>query len=757
MREIFMGKHRLAKPWRSAFFCMAVIVCSCVALPGMAAEQSWTAEASLKQFAPEIDARFLNLRQADASKHLVLPIPERVRPRSMHIHLVFTNSSALLAKRSQIRLRLNGGVFAQAALDPAFPDGVMDVDVPAQLLHKGDNDLSIEVTQHSQASCEDPTSPELWTTVDLAMSTIRVEGVKEPIPLNLNQLSNILHHISWTGYRPYMVSMGKSPSHLTAGALIAEGVALRVGNTPFLPQALSPPRQIPSGRDVIIFGTVDEFNDWPAVGELPPSASGRIKILARQNDPGHFLLMIVGKSPEGLVQTAEAFAWMKMPINGSDHVDIASVQPDGSPYLAALAVEPGLQYRFSELELPTATLRGMHDMRRLRLWMPPDLISGLHTNVELHLHFSYGAGMRADSVMNIYHNGRFLRGISLGDPKGLMIQDYRITIPLSLFSPGVNEFTFEAVMRPNTGSNCTLGNTQNLLTTIFGDSTLVIPRSGHFVEMPNIKYAIRAGFPYYGDLGDDSAILLEKASVANMASAWMLAGKLAQVRGLPVKNLRVDVGTTDAANIVHLAKLKDVDVALWQKAPVDLGAKGVVNHPSLANPKALGEEPMSWRKKLRAFLDLDQFRVDDSGESVDHASIQQTFNLLNTAVWVQFENPSHPGGTYSLIVSDNEKELNKSIQSLIGLWSRMRNVNGDVLVWGKANGVKTNYPFWSARVGTNRYHIGSISYIEKASYYAIHYPAFLAMMLLAMFFVMALLTRFMLIAYRKRHHPDIGL
>jgi len=71
----------------------------------------------MRAFAKEHARRFMVLRQSEAEYPLHISVPYRLEPSAIRAHIVFTNSNALLKGRSQLRLRWNGGVFAQAPLD----------------------------------------------------------------------------------------------------------------------------------------------------------------------------------------------------------------------------------------------------------------------------------------------------------------------------------------------------------------------------------------------------------------------------------------------------------------------------------------------------------------------------------------------------------------------------------------------------------------------------------------------------------------
>jgi len=712
----------------------------------------------MRAFVQEHAHRFIVLRQSEATYPLDVPVSYRVNPSAIRVHLVFTNSNALLKGRSQLRLRWNGGVFAQAPLDPAYPDGAIDVQVPLELVKSGMNTLAVEVSQHYLSECEDPGSPELWTMVDMDASYIELEGAMRPLQPTLRAFDNLLASVDWDDLHLTMVPMSKSPDHLHAGALLAESIANRAGRQTVIIESDELGQTVGStsvGHDLVVFGTYQEAARLMGPLDIKDGAKGHILVRARQNDPGHFLLAVLGRTSADLVKAASAFAWATLPLSDEASMDVFDVQvPEAMAYSSLHAVQEGREYNFADLGFQTTTMKGLQDKTTVTLWLPPDLFSKNHSQVEMRLHFSYGAALRPDSVLNIYHNGQFLRGISLSDPRGLLVRDYRIWIPLYAFRPGLNEFRFESRMHANTGTNCTTGNTDNLLLTLFDDSTFTIPDTSHYVAMPDFNYLVNTGYPYLGDLGDTPVIQIPNLSPKMLSSAWTLAARLGQLKGSPIQNLTVSDQAGRAINIIRLDTFANVDDAIWKAAPVNLGRNGFINHPSLANPSVLGHEPLTWRKKLNMLLSGSEYESGEVGARYHSVGIQQSFSLKNQGALMQFENPKADGGTMTLIVSDSEDQLADAVRHLVQLWPQMQDSHGDLLLWGTS--VEKGKPdFWSGEVGSNVYHIGNMPYLERITYFAIQYPVFLLIVLVLMFLFMVVLTRALLIMYRHQTHPHI--
>ncbi|MDQ6954241.1 MAG: cellulose biosynthesis cyclic di-GMP-binding regulatory protein BcsB [Mariprofundaceae bacterium] len=719
----------------------------------------WEEQAPLQRFTSSDQGRFLFLRQTQASHAFQITVPYRVAASSMLVHLEFTNSNALLANRSQIVLRINGGVFAQAHLDPIFPDSSVDVRVPLTSLKSGRNTLTVEVAQHYLMECEDPGSPELWTSIDTQKSYVKLTGQLKPIQEQFSEVDRVL---SGSGWKPQDITLfytNTDKDHLHAGTLISQGLALKnkeqttMIHSKLLDDVSNGLQQ--TQGDVVIFGTREELEKYIQLPIAKNDALGQMFIQARADDPTHFVLGVVSSTPTGMTQIAKAFAWSSAPIQALDVVQVYNVQaPTEKSYTSHVAVVEGYEYKLSQLAYTTTTLKGLVDQTHFDVWIPADLFAESHMNIEMKLHFSYGASLRADSVLNMFHNGKFIRGISLADQRGLSIADYLIRVPLASMKPGLNRFEFQSRMYAYTPSNCTTGNTENLLFTLFDDSTISIPDTSRFVAMPEINLFTETAFPYAGRSAKESLIQVTTLSDAMLGSAWTLAARLAKIREGVIEPLTVSLDAAGYKNVIRLSTIHEIPASWWEKAPINLGDKGFINHPTLANPDILGDKIGTWRLKFARLLDASVSDAPAYLKESQYTRIRQDVKLLNAAALLQMENPEYPSGTLTLIVSDTEDELERAIQRLSVLWGDLSSVHGDLLIWGVST-KQGQGDYWSASLHQRHYHIGTMPRWQRLSYFAIQYPGFLATLLFIMFMTMALITRWGLLLYRRKEHPGI--
>ena len=127
---------------------------------------------SLSRFAAQ-DGQ-LTLRNASSEYVLFVPESGRRQVRRASLQLEITKYIALAAS-SLLIVSHNRRRIAQLPLKSTSPDGSADIQLPAELLTEGYNQIKFEVAQHYTQECEDPTSPELWTQLDSLASPIDIE------------------------------------------------------------------------------------------------------------------------------------------------------------------------------------------------------------------------------------------------------------------------------------------------------------------------------------------------------------------------------------------------------------------------------------------------------------------------------------------------------------------------------------------------------------------------------------------------------
>ena len=649
------------------------------------------------------------------------------------------------------------------------------------MLKPGYNQLVFSVAQHYTFRCEDPSAPELWTEIDTIASTLTFDSDLVPLQPRLSDLAKLFDRKLGGEQVLSIVTASPAPmrdDQLQWGMLVAQGAALRLQ---FVPLSIRHEIAAPSGgearpaasaanfpglkqdallsSDSVMIGTKAELEPYLAKSVADRISGSFLGIYALDADPRRFVLVVSGSTAAEVTQAARAFAFLNFPYPDTPSMLVSAID------YAALAdysgrnvlTEKGV-YRFSQLDFKSTTVRGTaasslineeHVQNlEIEVVMPADLFAHEDKNVDLILHFAYGAGLRRDSVLNIMLNDRFERAIALDQQSGVVYHKYQIAIPLRSFQPGVNKIRFAPRMMPLITGECQAIQTENLQLTLYEDSTLNMPNASHFVSMPNLRLLVRTGFPYNVKT-DGSAALVHVASndSKTIAAAWMLIAKLAQRNGYPLHQLGISFSLPpqDNKDLIVVGITGKIEPKLLQGAPLEFGKFSRVPYPVSAEAPA-EDWPRDWLERLLPGTSR-PLAVGTEGDSGNKTVVvSQASELVSHALAMQYRSPVASGRTATALMAANEDVLLQGMTELIKpeIWNDLQ---GNVVIWNKgAESVS-----WQKAGG--EYTVGEVSVPSRLEFYFSRYPWLWFITLLALAVLLAWVTVRLLQRFRLKNHP----
>jgi len=724
-------------------------------------------EASEGEVAPELSnlgeiaweeplARFLArdepiyLPNSSSAATVFVPLSPRMEITSAVLHLEYTNSIALLEDRSVLRVSLGDTILAQLPLKRNQPSAVVDIRLPLSLLESGYNPLNFWVAQHYTLQCEDPSAPELWTQIDAHRSTVTFTGRWRRAEPTLAILEDLVDARLATDYGLTIVTGGEPrDQHLTWGALISQGVALRLRYQPLQvrhAQTLAPrPGQKPT--DMVVVGTREEVAGLVGQAAVAGVEGAYLGVQTLPSDPTRFLLIVSGRDDDEVTRAVHAFAFMRLPLPDASSTLIAATEiPSWPDYSARYVVHQASKYPFFYFDYKTKTMQGISaSALDLPMWVPPDFFTRESSMVEISLHFAYGAGLRRDSVLNIFLNGRFERVIHLRDENGEVFRDYKVYIPLRSFRAGANTLSFIPRMMPLITGECEAVQDQNLLLTIFEDSALSIPEASHYVNMPDLSLFARAGFPLaITRQGENAAVQVLGTDTDTIASAWMIMGRIAQVVSRPVFVSEITFSQpSHDRDILLVGPAELVPPELREAAPISAGTTGPNAHPT-----ALRWIPEPRKQGLLGRIFGDRLRLGQPPIETTVVQVTHDGDLGRNVIALQYESPWESGRSIVAVLAATPERLRGGVSRAIdsGFWDSM---TGDLAVWqDDPNSLK------SFAVGPS-YQVGDISPQARLEYYFSENPWFWTFLLILLMVFFALLTLLLLRRYRQKNLADI--
>lgn len=678
-------------------------------------------------------ARRVDLKCTSAEYGVSIPVPERWKIRKASLSFKYVNSSALLAANSRLIVKFNGNPVSQTPLNPLAPEGSVRLSLPAEGFRPGYNDLTFTANQHYTLGCEYPCQPELWTTLKLDddEAVIELEYTLREVPLKLSAVTNFLFDpkLNPRGEINLVIPDG-NPETLAIASILASGVAMKFD---YRNVVFSVSRELAPGYDNILIGSRDfAARTIRGAGFDPEAVKGPfLKILplprpggpAAGSDPYHALLVLSGLNKDHLKLAAETFAVMSSPFPETEEMTVTGLDmPDIPLYGGKGVVKSDSKYTFRSLNFPNHTFTGINASgAEISFRLPADFLIKQNLYAKLSLSYSYGAANRADSVLNLSLNGQLLRGINLDDPRGGLIEGYKLDIPTYLFKPGNNVLRFEPVLTPLVGKNCEYMQTQNLFLTIMDVSTLEFPPMPHFVDMPRLELFMLNGFPVtrWPD-GHGSRVYLANKDRETIEAALNIVGMITQRNGHPLLELQYIVTPPES----YKGELLVIG---------DIGS--LPENIKTLSPLALTKEMSFPYPVVQGWADRSQY-----------AFSRQVSGLSpGTGALMEFESPYYEGRTVVLISAHDPKEL-RALSVALTDPGVQANVKGDLVLIGLDNPEKN---ILAVTVG-KKYFAGKAGLLSRLDIYLYSHPWLYNVSLGLVILALSLALFYFLRKYRKK-------
>ncbi|MCS6787512.1 MAG: cellulose biosynthesis cyclic di-GMP-binding regulatory protein BcsB [Thiobacillaceae bacterium] len=681
----------------------------------------------------------IDLRGAHARAELAIPVAAGIEPQRLTLYLAAANSVALRPNRSVLRVLLDDVLVAQIPLDPRRPRIEAEIELPVQGLEAGYHRLVFDVAQHYTEDCEDPHAPELWTQIDTRRSWLALQWRWRDEPYTVAVPERLFDPKRWGVHRLTIATLGEmTPELARLGALASQVAALHLRYRPL--QVLH--RRVQAEE----LQTLMQLAEGPIVLLAPP---GRPVVLPGQAAPdaatlsvhrtntGWPLLRVQGTTTE-MERALRALQLTRTPLPERTQVHVLAVD---APVGSRRTLETG---PVSLRELGWThdwAVRGMYASRKLEFRLPADFYTPRTDFLTLRLNLAYGAGLRADSVLNVLVNGRFAQAVALDQRGGARYEDYQVRIPLELLQPGDNTLEFAVSLVPAEGGRCLIQSAEGLRLTLRADSTLRLPSYAPVAAVPDLRLLARTAYPYAQTSG--TRLWLGDTNSSTLGAAWTLLARLAQAKGdlLPLTQVVLSGRLPPA----------DADIILVgapHQLPSDLNSlppvlnKGRILH-ALADTSAESgfgsvQGWVAWFNWLARGLPAVQAHPYPARVGVDPPLLGQQAALLQ---WVDEQ-----GRLLTWLTVEDEALYAERMRELIGagLWGRLR---GDLFVWRDADTAH------ASRVGATALR-GRAGMWMRLSYVFSHRPVLWVLVGLVVV-ALAWSTHRLLLRFKARHHAGI--
>ncbi|NWF53365.1 MAG: cellulose biosynthesis cyclic di-GMP-binding regulatory protein BcsB [Syntrophaceae bacterium] len=686
-----------------------------------------------------------------------VPIPARWQIEKATLHFSYVNSTALIPRNSRLTVLLNNRPLAQVTLQPTSPVGDVAVSLPPRLLKPGYQEVEFNVVQHYTLDCEEPTAPELWTVLELDKSYLEFEFRLKAVPLQLRAIADFLFDPRLTGEsRVNLVIEDLSAEKIELAGLIASGLAVRFD---YRPVVFSVSQTLQPKMDNVLVGEAKFVKSF--LGERSPEIKGAFlslmhlplmegaTVLRTGSDPGHALIVVSGEKIDQVREAARTLAAISFSYPGTPSMEVKEIRfPAVEESQGKNLLTPGEKYSFQALGLETTTFRGMWGSRSIELRIPTPFVAQANEFVWVTLHMAYGSGMRKDSVLNIYFNEKYVSSIFLENPQGGIFRNYQVPVPAYQLRRGRNVLTFSPVLTPLITGWCEYIQTENLLLTIFGDSTLKLPPMTGWVDLPRMELFFQDGFPFtrWPD-GRETTVFLAEKSLDTVSAALNLVAILSQKIGYPATGIRFSFEPPKEANqeVLAVGPISRVPPDLLKGAPIQIGKDGSISYPQLKKPgpESAGED--SWvRRLLGRFVSPP---VSETRTTLPWAAFSAQASGLGAerAILTQFQSPRQMGRSVLLLSANTSREV---LRGALMLWEPVvqGRIGGDVSILELPS---PDFQVASGELGS-KYYVGDKRAVSRLTAALHTYPWLFLLLLILAFIILAYAFYRLLKKQRKR-------
>ncbi len=507
------------------------------------------------------------MRSVDSYRSVFFSVPqtEVVKTAAMHIRYHF--SPGLLPEISQLKVSLNGTLFATLPVTSrpglTVPDGDLTQDksvnvsrneqgalleatvtMPAEMLVHN-NELTFEFIGHYTLQCEDPSNSTLWSHVDNS-STIELAGSLLPLQNDLSLLPLPFYDsaVNLHPSIPIVFLSQPTPQALKAAGILASYFGILTDYRPVhFPVSIG---SIPTGNAIVI---------GESISQLPPaltiaSASGpTVAMMTNPADPYSKLLVVTGDTPDevvsaaqGLVLThAETYQGPVAQIHPPSRMPVR-VADDAPRWLSTEHITT-----VGDITPNSGDLQG-DGSGPVNVYMriPPDLYLEPVTDLSYHMDYRYnGIPLANESSLQVYANTGYVSSTPLPHTeKGSAVLSTIVPVPRYDMRPFSNTIAQKFVFQIAKKGKCQDTAPLNLQGAILKSSYLDIQGIPHWVILPDLELFANAGYPFtrMADLAETAVVLPDAPTADEIEMYLTFMGHFGAQTGYPVLNVSVTNG-----------------------------------------------------------------------------------------------------------------------------------------------------------------------------------------------------------------------
>jgi cellulose synthase (UDP-forming) len=673
----------------------------------------------------------IELHSIDRQHNIYFTLPQTHVVRTATIHVYYAFSPALIPQLSQLKLILNGTLFATIQPAPGKfggsdgSDSEADFNIPPELLVHS-NALTIEFIGHYTMSCEDPANTALWARVDRKTS-LDIRGDLLPLADDLKQLP--IPFVDPAVIQPVSIPV-VFPAQPSFKAIQAAGIVTSYFG---LVSADRPVRfpvhigAIPQGNVIVI---AENPASLPAGFNLSSPSGPTVAMRTNPNDPYGKILIVTGPSVADVLVAAQAVALHSDMLTGTqapiNNLTLPAKQaPDAAPRWARTDQTIPLWDYATASQLQGDGTAPLNVYFRI----PPDLYYDTGSdNTRLHLAYRYNSiPIGPVSSLQVRINSAFLGSTPLTpgqDASRTTTTD--VPVPVVNLRPFSNTLSFDYTFQLARKQNCENTTPINLQGSILRDSYLDLRGYPHWTPLPNLEIFSNAGFPFtrLADLSGTTVVLPRAPTEQEIETFVTLMGHFGRQTGFP--GLRVTVAGPDALHDGAATDFLIIGVGDDQPAFEKLGTH---------LPVSLGSGQIQVRDTAGFFVSLlhNAWWKLRSGQHTESGEL--TAGGTPDAVIEGIESPYDVAGSRSIVAIHL-----KDASAFEPFMTTFLSVQQSSAISDSVS-VLHGTEFQSFRVGSQVYYVGVLPWFTQLRLWAAEYPWLIAVIVVILAFLLAIWTR----------------
>lgn len=703
------------------------------------------------------------LRGVDAYHSVYFSVPQTQIVKTATMKLRYHFSPGLIPSLSHLKVSLNGTLFATLAVNTQPTPGGIRADgtgeqkavddqtlivtrnensalleatltMPAEMLvHQ--NELTFEFVGHYTMKCEDPSYSTLWAHVDTTTS-IEIAGQLLPLQNDLKLLPLPFYDsaVNLHPVMPIVFLAQPSPKALQAAGIVASWFGILTDSRPVrFPVSVG---AIPTGNVIVIS---ENAADLPPSLKINSGGSGpTVAMRTNPADPYSKVLVLTGDNADELL-TASIALTLQRDLFQSEQVRIPTLkmpaprQPDDAPrWLSTEKITHiGDIAQTGDLQGDGAAPVGVY-MR-----MPPDLYYGTQQNLGFHMSYRYnGIPLSNDSSLQVYMNNGYVSSTPMPHTDSASAQLSTIVpVPVVNMRPFSNSMMMKYIFLLAKKGPCVDTAPYNMQGAILKDSYLDISDIPHWTPMPNLEIFANAGYPFTrkADLADTTVVLPDTATPDEVETYLTLMGHFGAQTGYPVLSVTVTnaagMKSDGSKDYLVLGTVDDQPAltALNKSLPVGVDGSGL--HIQDTQGFFAPLQHAWWRVRSSDHIQSGQLETAGGLPDALVEGIEWPSGSSRSVVIVALRDHSVvPNFLTTFLKTSQSSDISQSVSVLHGA------------------------RFVSYRIGTDNYHVGSLSIVTHINLLFSQFPWLVVVSTTLFCFFMAALIRVML-----RRHARIRL